>query len=183
MKNPVRRAFQKFCGEPRVQRVSGAIRNQPAQHRLANESEVAEQVQSLMPDKLVRKAEGGIVQDPFFGENDRVLQRAAADQTASLQLFHFVIEAERSGWRDKLRVVVSRKLNVEVLPADQWMREIDVVLHTEARRWVDAQSLIAIFENKLFGDPNVSARPVLTHDAHLGNGFGVGHGASIKDRN
>ena len=80
MKNPVRRAFQKFCNEPRVQRVAGAIRNQPAQHRLANEGEVAEQVQSLVPNKFVRKAERRIVQDAVFGKNDRVFQRAAADQ-------------------------------------------------------------------------------------------------------
>src|SRR5436309_1846269 len=110
MKNPVSRAFQKFCNKPRVQRMAGAIRNQFAQHRLANEGEIAEQVEGLVPDKLVRKSEARVVQHPFLGENDCVLQQTAANQTVSLQLLHFVIETERPRGCDEVRVVGSRKL-------------------------------------------------------------------------
>ena len=136
-----------------------------------------------MPDKLVPKTEGRVVEHPVLSENDRVLQRAAANQTVSLQLFHFVVETECSGRCDELRIVGPQKLNVDALFSDQRVREIDIVFHAEGIRWVDAQRLLPVFENKLFCNSDALARPALPHDPNVGNSLGVRQRAPIQDRN
>ena len=88
------RAFQQSSDESSMQRVTGAIRRQPAEHLLADQREIAEEVENLMTDKLIRIAQRGLVQHAVFGEHDRVLQRAASDQTGLLKRLHLMVETK-----------------------------------------------------------------------------------------
>src|SRR5439155_2812368 len=131
-------------------RVAGPMRDQPAEHRLADQSEVAKQVQRLVPYKLIRKTERCIVEHSVLGQDYGILQRAAADQTAGLKLFDFMIEAECPGRRNEFGIVGSGEFDLDALFPDQRMRKINVVLDGKCARWINAKRLAVLSKNEVF---------------------------------
>src|SRR5215470_7449744 len=166
-----------------MQRVPCAIGNEPAHYRLADQREISKQVEHFMPDKLIRKAKGRVVEHAGLSQHDRILERAAANQAARLQHLDLVIETERSSRRDRISVVAARQFNLQALFPNQRMRKIDIVLDREFFRWIDTERLFAIFENELFGDTNILPRPFLLNNTGSSDGFCVRKRTSVQDRN
>ena len=158
----MRPAFEQFRHEPRVQRVAGFVRDQSAQHRLADQCKIPEQIENLVTHELIRKPQRSVVQHPVSREHNRILQRSTANKTAGLQFLNFVVEAERPCRRDEVRIVRSRELDVQALLADQRVREIDIVTDTERIGRINAERLFAFLQNELFSNSNVLADAILS---------------------
>ena len=97
----MRRAFQQCRDKPGMQRMAGAVCRQTAKNLLADEREVAKEIENLVAYELVRIAQRGLVEHAVFGQHDRVLERSAADQARGLKRLDFMVETERSGRRDR----------------------------------------------------------------------------------
>ena len=69
-----------------------------APNRIADERQVADHVQNLVPDELVLEAQR--IEDAGLTEHDGVLERTAQRQPALTQHFHFLQEAERARRRN-----------------------------------------------------------------------------------
>src|SRR5438874_13409712 len=111
--------------------MTGPVRDKAAENRLSDQCKVSKEVKDLMPDEFIGKSQRGIVQHPIFSQHDRVLQRAAANQAARLQLFNLMIEPESSGRRDEIRIILTAQLHFELLFTDDGMREVDFVTDAE----------------------------------------------------
>src|SRR5437773_5014764 len=179
----MRLAFEKFARKPRVQCMARFIGNEAAEHRLADQGKIAEQIESLVANKLIRESQRRIVQHARLREDDRILQRSSTDKAARLQFLNFIVEAERPGRRDQVGIVRSRELNVEALFTDQWMSEINIVPDAERIRRIDAERLLAFIEDELFNNSNVLARETLFNDTDTRDSFDIWQGAAVKDRN
>src|SRR5207248_7527816 len=158
--DPMRTTFQQLTDKTRMQRMAGAIGNEAAQDGLADEGEIAKQIERLVPDEFVRKTKGRVVQHSRFGKDDSILQRSASHETARLKLFDFMIKTERTRRRNEVGIIRSGQLDLETLLSDQRMRKVDVILNRERIRWVDAERLAAVFENEFFRDPDVLPGPL-----------------------
>src|SRR5438105_1507584 len=68
---------EKFSHESRVKRMPGSVCHQTSEYRLTDQGKIAQQVKDLVPHKLVRKSQRGIIQHTCLGKHDRVFQGAA----------------------------------------------------------------------------------------------------------
>ena len=109
----MRPACEQFAGEPRVERVAGFVSDQTAQHRLADQCKVPEQIESLVTNELIRETQRRIVQHPTLCEHNRILQRSTPNKTAGLQFLNFMVEAECACGRDEVGIVRARELDVQ----------------------------------------------------------------------
>ena len=93
--------FQNLRRELGMKRVTGAVRDQVADHRIADQREIADGVEDLVADELVLEAER-VVQDAGLAEHDRVVERAAERQAVLPQHLDVLEERERARRRDFL---------------------------------------------------------------------------------
>src|SRR5206468_4071493 len=178
----MRCALQKLCDEARVQRVSRAIGNQAAQHRLADQGEISEQVEGLVPNKLVGETKRGIVQHTGFRKHNRVLERSAPDQTTGLKLFHVMIKTECARRRNGFSVIRSGQLNFDTLLSDERVWKIDVILNAKGIGGVDAQRFLALPEHERLRNPDVSPAGPLREYARTSDRFRIGERTSVENR-
>ena len=88
-------------GERGVQRVPAAVRDQVADHRGADQRQVADHVQDLVAHELVLEPQR-VVQHARLADHDRVLERAAEREAVLPQHLDFLQEAEGARRRDLL---------------------------------------------------------------------------------
>src|SRR5712692_4364525 len=81
--------------------VAGFVGLDAAEQRQARQREIANQIQRFVPSKLVGKAQRP-VHNPVVGENDGVLERAAANETHGLERLDVTLETESSRSRQKV---------------------------------------------------------------------------------
>ena len=72
----------------------------PAQRR-TGKIQVAQAVEHLVPDELVRKAQSLVVENAITADHDGVLQRAAPSEPMRPQFLHPLGEAEGAGAGDR----------------------------------------------------------------------------------
>ena len=87
--------------------MAGAMRDEVADHRVADERQVADRVENLVADELVLEAQR-VVQHAGLAEDDRVLERAAERQAVLPQHLDVLQERERARRRDLLDERLSR---------------------------------------------------------------------------
>src|SRR5262245_2730591 len=136
-----------------------------------------------MTDKLVLKPKRRVIEHAGLRQHDRVLQRAAADQSVRLQLFNIVIKAECSGRRNEIGIIRSREFNMQALLPNQRVRKIDIVLNRECFRWINDKCLVTVLQSEFFGDTNVLSRSFLLHNAGPRDGLRIRTSASIQNGN
>ena len=78
-----------------------AVRNQMAEHWIADERQVANGVENLVTDKLVFEPQG-VVQHARLAQHDRVIERPAERQAVLPQHLDVLQERERARRRDLL---------------------------------------------------------------------------------
>jgi len=178
----VRCAFEKLCDEAGVKRVSCTIGDQAAQDRLADQGEIPQQIESLVPYKLVSKTKRGIVHYAGLGEDNRILERSASDQTPGLKLFHVVVKTECARRRDTCRVIRTCQLDLDALLSDERMWEIDGILNAKDIGGVDAQGLLTFLEHERLRDPDVPPRRPLRDYANASDCFRIGKSAPVENR-
>ena len=124
-----------------MQRVPGAMRDDVADDRMADERQVADDVENLVTDELVLEPQR--VQHAGVANDDGVLERAAQRQAVLAQHLHFLQEAERARRRDALREALLGDPLGARLVAQQRMVEADRVADLEVIRRIDRDALVA----------------------------------------
>jgi hypothetical protein len=159
----MRPACEQFAREPRVERVAGFVSDQTAQHRLADQCKVPEQIKSLVTNELIREPQRRIVQHPTLGEHNRIFQGSATDQAARLKFLDFV-ESRTFAPEQPIGIIGPRKFDVRGLCLPARMGEVDVVPDAERVGRIDAQRLLAIVEDELFSN-SMNWGAILFNDA------------------
>src|SRR5262245_31066024 len=136
-----------------------------------------------MTNKLIPKAKGRVIELAGLRQHDRVLQRAAANQTVRLQFFNIVIKTEGSRRRNEVGIIRLGEFDMKALFPNQRVRKIDIVLYRECFRGINAKRLLAILQNEFFSHTNILSRSFLLHDAGPDDRFRIRKRASIQNGN
>src|SRR6267142_3994552 len=96
-----------------------------------DQGEVAERVEDLVADELVREAEPFGVEDVEVVHHHRVLERAAAGEARLVEALYVALEAKRPGPGDVLLERLLVDLEAEALIGDQRVAEVDGVVDRE----------------------------------------------------
>src|SRR5579884_2624299 len=98
--------------------MAGPFGDQMADERNAQQGDVSDQIEHLVPDELILIPEAGRVQDPVAGQDDRVVERTAFGEASRPERFDFVQEAKGPGAgdvplerRDGMVVTITLRLN------------------------------------------------------------------------
>src|SRR5512145_2371596 len=104
----------------------GLVRDESTEERCAEHIEVADGVEQLVADELVREAQALAVQHALLVEHDRVVEPAAERESTALQVFHLMHEAERAGACDLLQIRSLGEIDADRLRAalDHRMAEV-----------------------------------------------------------
>src|ERR1700682_5814933 len=98
--------------EARVQSVPGAMRGDLTDHGAPDESEVAVEIEDLVPYDLVAEPQRP-VHDAALIQDDAVLHRAAASEARRAELLHVTHESECASRGDLAREVVVLRVEME----------------------------------------------------------------------
>ena len=91
--------LEELRGERGVQGVAAAVRDDVADDRVADERQIADDVEDLVADELVLEAQR-VVEHAGLAEHDRVVERAAEGEALLAQRLDFLQEPERARRRD-----------------------------------------------------------------------------------
>src|SRR6266545_3672991 len=113
-------------GELNVERVPRLAGADMAGKRAAQEREVSDEVQDLVPHELVAEAQGP-GNDAALVEDDRVVKAASTRQPASAHRLDVAGETKGPGRRDTRCVLLRADRHRQALAADDRVRKIDLV--------------------------------------------------------
>ena len=125
-----------------MQGVAGAVRHHVAEHRTAEQRQVADRVENLVADAFVFEAQR--VQHAGVADDDGVLERAAQRQPLLAHPLHFLQEAEGAGRGDVVGEALLGDPGGARLVAQQRVVEADGVADLEVIRRVDGDVLVAL---------------------------------------
>jgi len=110
-----------------------------AEERKADESEVANEVERLVAAEFVGVAEG-TVHDTVLGEDDGVIEGAAADEAHGAERLDIGLKAEGAGAGEDLAEGFGIYDHFDFLLADEGMGKIDVAADAEFVGGIDADA-------------------------------------------
>src|SRR5713226_440072 len=128
-----------------MQGVAGFVGLDTGEQRQASQREIANQIQRFVPSKLVGKAQRP-VHDAVVGENDGVLERAAANKAHGLERLDVALETESSRTRQKMAESIWPHQHLHFLLTDKRVRKIHIAAHAELIVRIDAYPAVS------FGD-------------------------------
>ena len=128
-----------------VERMAGLACFDAAQKGEADQSEVADEVEGFVTAEFVGVAEGA-VHNAVFGQDDGVIERAAADEAHGAERLDIGFEAEGAGTGENLAEGVGIDEQFDLLLADEGMGEIDVAANAEFVGGIDADAA-AVFDD------------------------------------
>ena len=151
-----------------------------ADDRMADEGEIAHDVQDLVAHELVLEPQG--VQDARIADDDGVLERSAERQAALPQPLHFLQEAEGAGRGDVLgEALLGDPLGARLV-LEQRMVEADGVADLEVIRRVNRNALVAGRDLHRLQDLQVLARRGELLDARFLQQVQERRAAAVHDR-
>src|SRR3984957_8729216 len=132
-----------------------------------------------MADELVIKRQGAV----FYrasAKNNRVLFRGSADQTHVAQHLLVFAKSEGTGGSNLGAVGSSGQIDGERLAADR-VGEMDVVSDAVAFAGINGDELPVLPDFHALQDAQILPSAPLAANAHAGEGFHIGRGASVED--
>ena len=120
-----------------------ALRANASQQSHSQQSEIANDVQNLVTHEFIAESQSRFIQHAVLGQDNRIVERAAADQIRPAQRFNFFDKpksARRSNIARKRAVIQSDRA---MLHADERMRKIDGAIDLVNIRWLDRNAAIA----------------------------------------
>jgi hypothetical protein len=165
-----------------MERVAGFAGFNAAEEREADEGEVADQVEGLVAAKLVGVAEGAI-HYAILGEDDCVVEGAAADEAHGAERFDIGFEAEGAGTRKQLAEGVGIDEQFDLLLADEGMREVYVAADAEFIGGIDGDAAAVFDDFDRFKDAEVTALAAEAAEARLIEELKERFGGTIEDGN
>jgi len=135
---------QNLCRERRVQRVPAAMHDEMSLNRMADEREVADDIQNLVTHELVfepqRIEHGGLAED------DGVFERAAQREPALTQHLDFLEESEGARGRDLVNERALVQIHRFLLMTEKRVVEADRVADLESIGRIERDALVALLD-------------------------------------
>src|ERR1051325_4240798 len=178
---PVSALPQQLLDEARGQGAPGADRGDLADDRAADERQVADEIEHLVAHELIAEAQGA-VHYALVVEDDAVLDRPAAGQAGGAELVDVAQEPVRARRRDFLEEAVVPMIEVERLPADAGVVEVDLVFDDQTVAGGDGDALVAVDDCDRLGDAQDRHFGVELADAGGVDEVHEQEGAAIDDR-
>ena len=94
-------------------------------------SRVAHEVQNLVADHLIGKAQPFRIKGTILIENHCVIETAAQRQAILLQPFDIFHESESPCAGDRRSKILNRRIKAEILPSDPGMIELNGIINTQ----------------------------------------------------
>ena len=163
---PGRGVGQEAADELGVEGMAGFAGFDAAEEGEADEGEVADEIEGLVAAEFVGIAEGA-VHDAVFGEDDGVIERAAADQTHGAERLDIGFEAEGAGAGENLAEGVGIDEQFDLLLADEGMGKIHVAANAEFVGGIDADAAAVFDDFDGFEDAEVAAFAAKAAEAGL----------------
>src|SRR5919201_3490926 len=131
------------------------------------ERQVADRIQHLVANELVREARSFRVENTVVADHERIFQRGAKRVAGVPQARHIAQEAERACARNVTPERVRLDVERQRLTSDQRVLELDLRLHAEAAR-IRSYLAIGIALRHPYGleHLDVAARPVEALEAY-----------------
>ena len=164
-----------------VHGVSGALGDDVTEEGLADEGEVADQVEGFVAAALVGEAKSAGVEDGSVIEADRAVERCAADESHVAHLVELVFEAEGAGGGDVACVDFGGNFKLELLAANEGVVEEDVAGEDEAVGGEDGDSFSVAFDGDRAADVEVAAAAAVSADAGVEDHVDEGLSAAVED--
>jgi hypothetical protein len=161
--------------------MSGFAGFDAAEEGQADKGEVADEIEGLVAAELVRVAEWA-VHDAIFGEDDGVVESAAADEAHGSERLDIGFEAEGTGTGENLAERVGIDEQFDLLLADEGMGKIDVTANAEFVGGIDADSATVFDDFDWFEDADVAAFAAKAADAGLIEQLKERLGGTVQDR-
>src|SRR5260370_21795492 len=126
-----------------MQQVPAPLSRYASQQRHAQERQVTDDVQNLVTDKLVGKAQPRFIQHAVSGQDDGVIERSSANQVRPSQCFNLLDKSKRPGRSDVPRKRTVIQGDPAMLQADEWVREINNTIDLITFGGLDADPPVA----------------------------------------
>src|ERR1700757_3746380 len=139
-----------------MQRMASFAGFDPAEERKAYEGKVADEVEGLMTAEFVGIAEGAI-HNAVFGQDDGIIEGAAADQAHRAKGLDVRFKAESAGAGENLAKGFGIDEHFDLLLADERMGKIDVAADAELVGGIDADAAAVFDDFDGFQDFKVAA--------------------------
>lgn len=153
-----------------------------AEERKADEGQVADEVKGFVAAKFVRVAEGA-VHDAVLGQDDRVVEGAAAYETHSAERFDIGFEAEGAGAGENLAEGVWIDEQFDLLLANERMGEVYVAADAELVGGIDADAAAVFDDFDWFEDASVTAFAAEAANSCLIEELQEWFGGTVEDGN
>lgn len=139
---------EKIAHELVVEIVPGAGDFEVPPQPVTSHRDVAHEVQNLVTDHLIGKAQPFRIDHPVIVENDSILQGTAKRQAILLQPLDILHETKRPGTGDAMRERQRRGLEGKILGADVGMGKTDTVVNFQPVERLGHNPLSFLLENK-----------------------------------
>lgn len=160
--------------------VAGAVGDDAADNLLANQGEIADEIENFVADEFIGEAQRAIAWT-LGREDNHVLIAGAADEAHVAQIALILKKAKGARGRDFALVASGREINFEVLCADG-RGEVDGIGDGVSVGGIDADEFIALANLNLLQDSKISALAALAAQAGSQNHFDEALSAAIKNR-
>ena len=165
-----------------VHGVAGFFGDHVTEKWLADQGEVADEIQRLVAAAFVGEAEAAGVEDGLAIEAHGVVERCAADQTHVAHLVELVFEAERPRGSEHGGVILRRDFQLERLTPNQRMREEHFTGEQEAVGRKNADALASAFNRYRFANPQVPFAAARLPDSGGADQIDKGLAAAVENR-
>ena len=153
-----------------------------AEEREADEGEVADEIEGLVAAEFVGIAERA-VHDAVFGEDNGVIERAAADQAHGAERLDIGFETEGAGAGENLAEGVWIDEEFDLLLANEGMGEINVAADAEFVCGIDGDTAAVFDDFNRFEDAEVTAFAAKAAEAGLIEQLKERFGGTVQDGN
>ena len=163
-----------------VERVASFAGFDATEEGEADEGEIADEIESFVAAEFVGIAEGA-VHHAVFGEDDGVIERAAADQAHSAERLDIGFEAEGAGAGENLAERVGIDEEFDLLLADEGMRKVNVTTDAEFVGGIDADAATVFDDFDRLEDAEVAAFAAKAAEAGLIQELEKRLGGTVED--
>src|SRR5579884_112173 len=160
--------------------MSGTLGDNAAQNLASGKRQISDEVQDLMTDELVFKAQRPI-HDTLAGKNDRARFRNTADEAHVAQHLLIFLKTEGACRGNLAAIAACRQVYGYGLLANRG-GEVNMIGHAVAFARIDADELVSVAHFHFFHDAQILAFAALRFHSHLLEGLNVGQGAAVKNR-
>ena len=179
---PERGVGEEPSDELGVQGVAGALGDDEAAERMADQGEVADEIERFVTAEFVGEAERA-VDDGGVGKDEGVFVGTAADEAHFAHAVEVALEAESAGGSEQVAEGVAIDVKIDVLAADGGMREVDGAPDAEFFSGINADAAAGIGDFEWLKNAEITPAAAEGADTGMAEHFDEGLSGAVEDGN